>query len=82
MSQPGHEQAISLPFNGCMKLRFAIIVIAILGITGSLAAYYRANGGSDAPKYTTAPAVRGDVIETVEAPGTLGAVTTVQVGSS
>jgi HlyD family secretion protein len=64
-----------------MKRRIAIIAIAILAITASLAAYYGGNGHTDAPKYTTALAVRSDVVESVEATGTLGAVTTVQVGS-
>ncbi|HEV3486776.1 MAG TPA: efflux RND transporter periplasmic adaptor subunit [Vicinamibacterales bacterium] len=64
-----------------MKRRIAIIVIAILAVTASLAAYYRGNGSTDAPKYTTAVAVRGDVVEAVHATGTLGAVMTVQVGS-
>ena len=64
-----------------MKTRIALILITAMAITVSVAAYYRANGSADAPQYTTAPVVRTDVVETVEATGTLGAVTTVQVGS-
>jgi HlyD family secretion protein len=56
-------------------------LVAVLAVTATLAAYYRANGDTVAPQYTTAPAVRGDVVQTVEATGTLRAVTTVQVGS-
>ena len=58
-----------------------LTVGVIAAVTGSGAAYYRANGGTDAPKYTTAAVTRGDVVESVDATGTLEAVTTVQVGS-
>ena len=81
MSRAGHGDAMPPPFNGDMQRRIAIIVIAILAVTASLAAYYRGNGSTDAPKYTTAVAVRGDVVEAVDATGTLGAVMTVQVGT-
>src|SRR5688572_17140384 len=64
-----------------MKKRILLVLMAVLAVTASVAAYYRANGGPDAPQFTTAPATRGDVVETVEATGTLEAVTTVQVGS-
>jgi HlyD family secretion protein len=81
MSPAGHGGATAPPLNEDMKHRIAIIVIVVLAITGSLAAYYRSSGSTGAPQYTTAMAVRGDVVETVEATGTLGAVMTVQVGS-
>ena len=61
--------------------RSAWILIALLVVTGSLAAYYGVNGGDDLPQYTTATVSRDDLVDTVEANGTLGAVTTVQVGS-
>ena len=64
-----------------MKKRVVLIVIAVIAVTASLAAYYRSNGDTVAPQYKTVAAVRGDVVETVEATGTLQAVTTVQVGS-
>ena len=64
-----------------MKKRLVLILVAVLAVTASLAAYYRTAGGDAAPEYTTAPVTRGDVVETVEATGTLQAVTTVQVGT-
>lgn len=64
-----------------MKKRFALILATVLAVTASLAAYYRASGSAGVPQYTTAIAARGDVVDAVEATGTLGAVTTVQVGS-
>ena len=64
-----------------MKKRLAFVLIVVLTVTVTVAAYCRANGRTDAPQYTTALTVRSDVVETVEATGTLRAVTTVQVGS-
>jgi HlyD family secretion protein len=64
-----------------MKKRILLVLMAVLAVTASVAAYYRANSGPGAPQFMTAPATRGDVVETVEATGTLEAVTTVQVGS-
>ena len=43
--------------------------------------YYRRDVQAEAPAFTTAEITRGNVISTVEATGTLEAVTTVQVGS-
>lgn len=54
---------------------------ACAAVTVSLAAYYRANQTDARPALTTTRATRGDVVETVEATGTLEAVTTVQVGT-
>jgi HlyD family secretion protein len=64
-----------------MKKRLIASGIGVLAVTASLAAYYRSNGNADAPQYVTSAASRGDVVDTVEATGTLQAVTTVQVGS-
>jgi HlyD family secretion protein len=64
-----------------MKKRIVLIVIAVLGVTASVAAYLRANGAPEVPAFTTAAVTRGDVIEIVDATGTLEAVTTVQVGT-
>jgi HlyD family secretion protein len=64
-----------------MKKRLILVAVAIIGVTASVAAYLRANGTTDAPTLTTAAVTRGDVVETVEATGTLEAVTTVQVGT-
>jgi len=64
-----------------MKKRSTWILLAVVAITASVAAYYRANADDDRPEYTTAVVTREDLIDTVEATGTLGAVTTVQVGT-
>src|SRR5262245_12415695 len=64
-----------------MKKRSTWILVAVVAVTASLAAYYRANADDDGPEFTTAVVTRDDLIDTVEATGTLGAVTTVQVGT-
>ena len=64
-----------------MKKRSTWILIALVAVTVSLAAFYRANADDDRPQFTTAVVTREDVVDTVEATGSLGAVTTVQVGS-
>jgi HlyD family secretion protein len=64
-----------------MKKRLVLILLAISAVTATVAAYYRSGGNADAPRFTTAPATRGDIVDTVEATGTLEAVTTVQVGT-
>jgi HlyD family secretion protein len=53
--------------------------IAVAVIAGTY--YYTRDVAAEAPKFTTAQISRGDVVSTVEATGTLEAVTTVQVGS-
>ena len=64
-----------------MKKRLLLSLVAIAALTVSVAAYYRSAGDGDAPQFTTVAATRGDVVDTVEATGTLEAVTTVQVDS-
>ena len=54
-----------------------VIIVAIIAATY----YYTRDVKAEAPAFTTAEVSRGDVISTVEATGTLEAVTTVQVGS-
>ena len=54
-----------------------VIVVAVIAVTY----YYTRDVKAEAPAFTTAEVSRGDVISTVEATGTLEAVTTVQVGS-
>jgi HlyD family secretion protein len=54
-----------------------VIVVAVLAATY----YYRRDVEAEAPAFTTAAVSRGDVVSTVDATGTLEAVTTVQVGS-
>ena len=63
-----------------MKKPMVLTSATILAVTVSVAAFYRTSAGGDAPTYNTATVTRGDVVETVEATGTLEAVTTVQVG--
>ena len=64
-----------------MKNRLILILLAISAVTVSVAAYYRNGGSDDAPRFLTASVTRGDIVESVEATGTLEAVTTVQVGT-
>ena len=64
-----------------MKKRLVLVLVAVIAVTASVAAYYRNNASAAVPEFMTAPASRGDVVETVEATGTLQAVTTVQVGT-
>lgn len=70
-----------LAFTGDMNIRRGLMVGGVVAATVSAAAYYHAQGRAEAPAYVTQPVVRGDVVDTVEASGTLGAVTTVQVGT-
>jgi HlyD family secretion protein len=55
----------------------AVIAFAVIAATY----YYRRDVAAEAPVFTTAEISRGDVISSVDATGTLEAVTTVQVGS-
>jgi HlyD family secretion protein len=54
-----------------------VIAVAVIAATF----YYRRDVAAEAPAFTSAEVSRGDVIATVDATGTLEAVTTVQVGS-
>lgn len=63
-----------------MKKRLTLVLAAVAAVTASAAAYYRSHD-TGAPEYSIAAVSRGDVLETVEATGTLEAVTTVQVGT-
>lgn len=56
------------------------MLVAIVAVTASGAAYYRANT-QQSVAYATAPVMRGSIVQLVAATGTLQAVTTVQVGS-
>jgi HlyD family secretion protein len=63
-----------------MKKR--LLFIAILAAVGAgIASFYNSSTGETGPGLQTAAVTRGDVVETVEATGTLEAVTTVQVGT-
>jgi HlyD family secretion protein len=63
-----------------MSKRILLVLVAIVAVTASVAAYYRSNAQPSVP-YTTAPVTRGTIVQVVAATGTLQAVTTVQVGS-
>jgi HlyD family secretion protein len=60
------------------KLILIIIVLAVAG--GGAAAYYMRKSTKE-PEIRTAQITRGDVVQSVQATGTLEAVTTVQVGT-
>jgi HlyD family secretion protein len=63
-----------------MTRRILAILTVLLATSVALTAYYR-SAGEGAPALTTATVSRGDVVQSVQATGTLEAVTTVQVGS-
>jgi len=66
--------------NNHKQRRYLILAIVVVsGILIALLLLRRGKGGGD--QYRTEPASRGDIIATVNATGTLSAVTTVQVGS-
>ena len=64
-----------------MKRSFWVAAGVIIVATIAATYYYTRDVKAEAPAFTTAEVSRGDVISTVEATGTLEAVTTVQVGS-
>jgi HlyD family secretion protein len=61
--------------------RLAVWFGAIALIVAGAVAYYRTARTDDAPVLVTLPVTRGDVVESVDATGTLEAVITVQVGT-
>jgi HlyD family secretion protein len=63
-----------------VKKRSAL-AIGVLVVIAAVVGYYRSIQGEDTPTIVTAPVTSGDVIEAVDATGTLQAVTTVQVGT-
>jgi HlyD family secretion protein len=64
-----------------MKKRITLAVLLAGAIAVAVAAYYRASVSANVPRFNTTAVIRQDIVQTVEATGTLGAVTTVQVGS-
>jgi HlyD family secretion protein len=64
-----------------MKTKWLLFTVAIVGIAGWLVTYFGTSGSAAAPQYLTAAVTRGDVVETVEATGTLEALETVEIGS-
>ncbi len=64
-----------------MTRKLMLIVAAVAAVTVGAAAYYRGAGADAGPGLATAEVVRGSVVASVEATGTLEAVTTVDVGT-
>ena len=64
-----------------MKRSFWVAVGVVAVATFAAISYYRRDVAAEVPAFLTAEVSRGDVVSTVEATGTLEAVTTVQVGS-
>lgn len=62
------------------KKLITVALVAIAGVTSGYVLYRHAHA-STAPAYRTAAVQRGNLASTVAATGTLGAVTTVQVGT-
>lgn len=81
MSRTRHSRATAFSSNGHMKKRLLLMLAVISIVSVSVAAYYRSNRADGGPHLVTAPVTRGDVVETVQATGSLQAVTTVQVGT-
>ena len=64
-----------------MRTRLWLSIVAIVVAVGAGIYYYRSDVAAVAPTLNTAEVSQGDVIATVEATGTLEAVTTVEVGT-
>lgn len=63
-----------------MKNRFALI-LGVVVLAALAVVYYRSTRAEEALTVATAVVTRGDIVEIVDATGTLEAVTTVQVGT-
>jgi HlyD family secretion protein len=64
-----------------VSTRVVLTAGAVAALAVGAIAYYRVTRPDDTPTIVTAPVTRGDVVEAVDATGTLQAVTTVQVGT-
>jgi HlyD family secretion protein len=64
-----------------MTTRLWLSVAAIVAAVAAGTYYYRSDVAAEAPTLNTAEVTQGDVVATVEATGTLEAVTTVEVGT-
>ncbi len=60
--------------------KLIVIIIVLAGVGAGAGAYYMRKNTKE-PEVRTAPVSRGDVVQAVQATGTLEAVTTVEVGS-
>src|SRR3954469_25004762 len=58
-----------------------ILIVFLLAVVGSAGGWYYMRKNTKEPEVRTAQGPRGDVVQAVEATGTLEAVTTVQVGT-
>ena len=58
-----------------------LLIVFILAVAGSAGGWYYMRKSTKEPEVRTAPVTRGDVVQAVQATGTLEAVTTVQVGT-
>jgi HlyD family secretion protein len=58
-----------------------LILVVVVAVTAGVAAYYRGGGSDGDVRLRTAAVSRGSVVQTVDATGTLEAVTTVAVGT-
>jgi HlyD family secretion protein len=63
------------------RKRLWVAAAAVVVAVGAGTYYYDDDAAANAPPVTTAEITRGDIVSTVEASGTLEAVTTVQVGT-
>jgi HlyD family secretion protein len=64
-----------------MNRRPWLTLLVIIAVTANAAAYYTGRTADTLPARTTAVVTRGDLVQSVDATGTLEAVTTVQVGT-
>jgi HlyD family secretion protein len=64
-----------------MSTRLWLSVVAIIAAVAAGIYYYRSDVAAESPTLNTAEVTQGDVVATVEATGTLEAVTTVEVGT-
>src|SRR5688572_1418805 len=64
-----------------MSTRLWLSIAAVVTAVASGIVYYRSDVAAETPTLATAEVTRGDVVATVEATGTLEAVTTVEVGT-
>ena len=58
-----------------------LIFGVVIAVTATAAAFYTVKGSESEPLLTTVSVSRGDLVDSVQATGTLEAVTTVQVGT-
>jgi RND family efflux transporter MFP subunit len=77
----GHAPVVYLIQRKKMGKRLWLSIAAIVIAVAAGIYYYRSDVAAEAPTFSTAEVTQGDVVATVEATGTLEAVTTVEVGS-